>query len=67
MSEQNSNLKELSLADNPFSDNGALALFKAVGINEVRKLNIKNVKMSKETRQKLHELRAEKPDLDVTV
>ncbi|KAI8854220.1 hypothetical protein BC829DRAFT_413153 [Chytridium lagenaria] len=62
--EQNYTIKELDLSENPFGDQGASGLFKAiVSSNCLRKVGVKEVKFTKEMRMKLEDVKLEKPEI----
>ncbi|KAI8805614.1 hypothetical protein BJ742DRAFT_901591 [Cladochytrium replicatum] len=64
--EGSSSLKELDVSENPFMDAGAIALLKAaLTSNSMQGLFMKNIKMTKETRTKMDEVRKEKPELQI--
>ncbi|KAI8589716.1 hypothetical protein BDZ88DRAFT_126679 [Geranomyces variabilis] len=65
--EQNYSLRELDLSDNPWSNTGALPLFKSLlnSTSGVTKLLMRNVKLTKDIRPKIDELLAEKTDLQI--
>jgi hypothetical protein len=54
----------LDVSENPFSDLGASSLFKAVlSSNCIKSVILKGIKLTKEARVKLDEVKSEKPDL----
>ncbi|KAJ3209699.1 hypothetical protein HDU67_005993 [Dinochytrium kinnereticum] len=62
--EQNYSIKDLDVSENPFGDQGAPAFFKAIlSSNCLRKIHLRSLKFTKETRAKLEELKAEKPEI----
>ncbi|KAJ1545262.1 hypothetical protein HK405_008049 [Cladochytrium tenue] len=61
--EQNYSIKELDVSANPFQDAGAAALFKAVlSSNCLRRVALRGVKLSRDLRARLEEVRSEKPE-----
>ncbi|KAJ3178300.1 hypothetical protein HDU87_003612 [Geranomyces variabilis] len=65
--EQNYSLRELDLSDNPWSNTGALPLFKSLlsSTSGMTKLFMRNIKLTKDIRPKIDELLTEKTDLDI--
>lgn len=58
-------LREFDVSDNVFTDQGAALIFKGLGSSNIKKLVMRNVRVSRQTREKLEELRAQKPELIV--
>ncbi|TPX71536.1 hypothetical protein SpCBS45565_g01003 [Spizellomyces sp. 'palustris'] len=64
--EQNYSLKEFDCSDNPWTDQGAQLLFKGLmNSSSMRKLYMRNIKLTKDIRVKIDELKAEKPELAI--
>ncbi|KNC97964.1 uncharacterized protein SPPG_06952 [Spizellomyces punctatus DAOM BR117] len=64
--EQNYSLKEFDCSDNLWTDQGAQLLFKGLmNSSSMRKLYMQNIKLTKDIRVKIDELKAEKPELAI--
>ncbi|KAJ3021324.1 UNVERIFIED_CONTAM: hypothetical protein HDU68_009687 [Siphonaria sp. JEL0065] len=64
--EQNYSIKELDVSENPVGDLGMLALFKSIlSSNCIKRVILKHIKITKEARVKLEELKNEKPEVEI--